>query len=151
AGLSALAGILLALQARARTGRGQRVDASIFDAVFAMGTLQYLSFWNDPGARVARGEADTGGGMARYYVYPTADAKYFSVGCVEPHFWANLCRALDREAYIADHANPDHERQRAIIEDLSAVFRTRSRDDWWAYLRDKNVCVAPVKTLAEAS
>ena len=37
-----------------------------------------------------------------------------------------------------------------MVAELQKVFLTRTRDEWWDYLKDKNTCVGPVYYLDEA-
>ena len=40
------------------------------------------------------------GGAPYYNVYECKDGKWLSIGCIEPWFWSELCKALDCEDYI---------------------------------------------------
>ena len=148
AGLHGAIGVLLAIQARERTGQGQIVDISYIDTVISL--LSYdASFYFTSGRVPKRGETHTTGAVAWGNVYLCKDGEYFSLGCAEPHLWANLCRALGREDLVPLH-NPEtpEERQR-VISELSAIFLTRTRNEWADYLRDKEACTGPVLNIDE--
>jgi crotonobetainyl-CoA:carnitine CoA-transferase CaiB-like acyl-CoA transferase len=140
--------VLLALQARERTGRGQFVDISYIDTVISLLAFD-ASFYFTSGRVPKRGESHTTGGSAWGNVYKCKDGEYFTLGCAEPHLWANLCRALGREDLVPLH-NPDtpEERQR-VIQELSAIFLTRTKKEWADYLLDKEACTGPVNNLNE--
>jgi alpha-methylacyl-CoA racemase len=87
------------------------------------------------------------GRYACYEVYPTRDGKWLAVGAIEPAFWANLCRALGLERWIAHQQ--DDAVQDAIRADLRAAFLTRDRDAWVAELSPNDTCVAPVQSIDE--
>ena len=87
------------------------------------------------------------GRYACYDVYPTRDGKWLSVGAIEPHFYANLCKALGCEQWVSRQTDDDV--QDRIRADFAAAFRTRDRDDWVAELASANTCVAPVHGVAE--
>ena len=148
AGLHGAIGILLALQARERTGRGQMVDISYIDTVISLLSYEASAYFLT-GIVPKRGEAPGTGAVPCFNVYKCKDGEYFTLGCAEPHLWANLCRALGREELIPfQYPETSEERQRVIAE-LSAIFLTGTRDEWTEYLRDKEACTAPVYYLNE--
>ncbi|MFC2059047.1 CoA transferase [Chloroflexota bacterium] len=81
-------------------------------------------------------------------IYTAGDGKHFSVGCVEPWLWANLCRLVGREDFIPEHLAPA-EKQREMYYALSEVFATKDRDEWVKLLDEADVCVSQVCTLEE--
>jgi crotonobetainyl-CoA:carnitine CoA-transferase CaiB-like acyl-CoA transferase len=148
AGLHSVIGILLALAARERTGRGQLVDISYLDTVISLLAAESSSYFLT-GKVPRRGESARTGGSPWANVYRCRDGEYVTVGCAEPHFWANLCRALDREDLVA-RQHPPPEQLDEVLAALGAAFATRTRDQWIDHLRDKNVCVGPVNGIDEA-
>lgn len=143
----AVIGILTALMARERTGLGQFVDVSMTDGVVYW--LSVHAGWSfATGRSPRRGETVLLGRYPCYAIYQTADGGYLTVGCLEERFWANLCRALGREEYIGEQWS--EERREAIFEDLGSMFRTRPRQEWMAFFRDKDVCVGPSYLIEEA-
>jgi len=144
-------GIMLALFARERSGRGQHVDVSYLDTSVALlaATPNMRFFWSD-GWAPKRGEGFLGGSYPYYAVYETKDGKLLTIGCTEPWLWANFCRAIDRPDFVkyarqADQlvraANVDELRCRDEIE---AIIRTRTRDEWYDFLAKADVCVGKV-------
>ena len=89
------------------------------------------------------------GSMAWSNAYRCADGEYIIVACGEPQFWKNLCRALGREDLLHYMGAPEEEQEQGISE-MAKVFITRTRDEWWEFLKDKDTCVAPVNTIKEA-
>jgi crotonobetainyl-CoA:carnitine CoA-transferase CaiB-like acyl-CoA transferase len=156
AAMHAVVGILLALYARERTGRGQLVDVSYLDTTIALTTAvptvaQFLS----KGIPPARGKGLFSGRYAFYAVYETKDDKYISIGCVEPWLWHNFCDAIGRPDLKAlalkpgdasSYAGEEHQRAR---EELAALFRTRTRDEWFQILSQADVCVGSVYDVPE--
>jgi crotonobetainyl-CoA:carnitine CoA-transferase CaiB-like acyl-CoA transferase len=145
--MQAVMGILLALLARERTGRGQFVDVSMMDGVAAMLPVE-ISRFQEKGVPPERGAGLLTGEFACYNVYRTADGHFLAVGALEPRFWANLCRVLGREDWIQDQYAPPP-RQDELRRGLCALFATRNLTGWWAFLRDVECCVTPVRTLPE--
>jgi crotonobetainyl-CoA:carnitine CoA-transferase CaiB-like acyl-CoA transferase len=143
----AAVGILGALLARGRTGEGQFVDISMTDGVVAWLSLHAGRYFTD-GVTPRRGEMALAGASPCYQVYECADGRFLTVGCIESHFWKNLCVALGVEEYV-DHQWSE-ERREEIFARLRAVFLTRPRDDWFAALRGHDICVGPSSTFDEA-
>lgn len=140
-------GILLALQARERTGRGQFVDVSMTHGVRSLLPIPQ-SIYDGSGHLPQRGNELLTGRYACYGVYPAAEG-YVAVGALEPKFWATLCAALGHPEWIRDQF-AGGERQREIKAGLSAVLLTKTAEEWFALLRDQDCCVTPVRDLAAA-
>jgi len=145
--LWAAIGILLALQARERTGVGQYLDLSITDGVTALLGLP-LAIMQATGQPPRRGADHLTGGIARYQVYETADGRYFSLGALEPKFWQRFCDAVDRPDLL-DTILADAPGQQETIAELRRLFRTRTRDEWTALLGTADACCEPVLSLNE--
>jgi crotonobetainyl-CoA:carnitine CoA-transferase CaiB-like acyl-CoA transferase len=146
--LQGVVGILAALMSRQRDGRGQFIDVSLLDGVSAFGALEMSRCM--AGHHVPkRGLTEGGGGYACFNVYPTADGRYLSLGCLEPHFWENFCRAVDRELLIGEQWAAPH-RQDEMIAEVGSILMTRTLDEWLRIFDPEKICVAPVNTFEEA-
>jgi alpha-methylacyl-CoA racemase len=145
-GLHAAAAILAALVARDRSDGGAYLDVAVADGVAWMQSLsidEYLATGELPGP----GHNILTGRYACYGIYGTRDGRWLAVGAIEPHFWANLCRALGLERWI-EHQTDDAV-QPAIRADLGAAFARRDRDEWVADLADADTCVSAVNDIPE--
>lgn len=143
-GMTAVIGILVALTARDRSGKGQYVDVSMTDAIVGLMMPVLLPCLlgetvSEQGETIATGEQQ----RPWYNVYKTKDGKYISVGSVEPWFYANLCQLLGREDFI-EHQFAEGEKRDEILQYFKKVFLTKTRDEWLRILRQKDTCVAPV-------
>ena len=144
-------GIMMALFARERTGRGQLVDVSYLDTSVALlaATPNMRFFWSD-GMAPKRGEGFLGGSYPYYAVYETRDKKLLTIGCTEPWLWANFCKAIDRPDFVQFARQPDqyvraaNEKEVRCREAIEAIMRTRTRDEWYDYLTKADVCVGKV-------
>ena len=148
-GMLAVAGILTAIIARERTGRGQFIDAAMTEGVMTLAAAAF-SETLATGRPILRGEHRLTGGAPQYQVYACKDGGYIAVGANEPWFFDNLCRALGGEEFVGESAATG-ERRQAIFAFFHDAFAQRTRDEWWERLKDSDVCVAPVYTLAEAA
>ena len=133
--------ILAALVARVRTGRGQRVDTSLFEA--ALGWLPVLlASYVELGRSPRPGEPPLGGGLPQYDVYATRDGRHVALGALEPTFFAAF---LSRAGASELQALPFVERQ----EGLRRLIASRTQADWVDLMADVDTCFAPVNTLDE--
>ena len=144
--MSAVIGILLALEARRRTGCGQMVDVSMHQGSLWMMAIPFLL--QASGRATARGDAFITGRYACYHLYEAADGRWLAVGALEQKFWVNLCRELGCEEFIADQFTEGPRRQE-IIEGVAAIFRTRPAAEWFERLEGCDACVTPVRSVAE--
>jgi len=145
-GLHAVIAILGALVQRSTTGQGSYLDVSAAEGVLSLMSLsidQYLATGEVAGPR----QVLLTGRYACYELYPTRDGRWLSVGAIEPHFFANLCRALGLERYAAHQM--DDSRQDEIRAAFRDAFLERDRDDWVSRLAAADTCVAPVYTIPE--
>ncbi|MFC1919200.1 CaiB/BaiF CoA transferase family protein [Chloroflexota bacterium] len=146
--LHAAIGMLIALIAREKTGRGQLVDISYMDGVMSVMMCEatsYLSTGNVP----KRGETMTTGGTLWAQVYECRDGEYFTIACAEKHLWDNFCHAIGRENLRHKHEATGEEKDR-IVAELAQIFATKTRHEWFEFFRDKNVCTGPVNYVDEA-
>ena len=149
AALHGLVGILMALQARERTGRGQHIDISYLDTVVSLLSLEAPHYFRS-GRVPRRGETVLTGSVPWVKVYKCADNEYITIACLEPHFWVNLCRLLGRQDLIAYQRSAHSQEE---LDDVSAqlaeIFLKRSRDEWTAFFSGKDVCFGPVNDFDE--
>ena len=153
AAMHGVVGILLALYARHRTGRGQHVDVAYLDATLSLlAATPLLANAFADSILPQRGHGPYTGLYAFYTTYETQDGRHLSVGCSEPWLWDNLCTALGRPDLACYYRRIEHltraptPEEASVRDQLQAIFLQRTRADWLAYLADKNVCIGPVNT-----
>jgi alpha-methylacyl-CoA racemase len=145
-GMHAVMAVLAALVARQSTGEGSHLDVAVADGVVALMSLyvdEYLATGTVPGP----GHNILTGRYACYDLYPCADDRWVAVGAIEPHFYANLCRALGCEQWLAHQL--DDAVQDQIRADFTTAFSARSRDEWVDLLGPADTCVSAVATVPE--
>jgi crotonobetainyl-CoA:carnitine CoA-transferase CaiB-like acyl-CoA transferase len=145
--MQTVTGILLALVERHRTGKGRHVDVSMYAGVTSLLTVP-LAMFSENGEEPARGSLRLNGYYACYNVYECSDGRWISVGALEPKFWAELCRRLDREDLIARQYEDPQDSLKAAV---AAIFRKRAAFDWFRDLRDSDSCVTPVLKISEVA
>ena len=142
----AIMGILLALEVRHRTGRGQQIDVSMFAGATTLMAIPQ-SVFEATGQSPRRGTELLNGGFACYQVYPAAEGTHVAVGALEPRFWQNLCHELNCEDLIPQQFAQD---QAPVIAALSAKFATAAAEQWFERLGAKDCCLTPVRNLRDA-
>lgn len=153
-GMSAAVGILAAIVAREKTGRGQHVDISLTDTTISLLTQILLDPYFMTGLAPARGEHVLSGAHPCYSIYRTKDGSYISLGCLEPWLWENLCREIGREDFIPYNMTrtpptEEDEKWQEIRDFLTRLFATRTRDEWFEQMKDKNIPIGKVLSLKE--
>lgn len=136
----AVAGILAALHRRAATGEGGVVDVSMTDGVLGMLALPLGQAWAR-GAPLRRGEELLSGAAACYRTYRTRDGRFVALGALEPKFFARFCAAVGRPE-LAERQLEDG--GRSPVQELVALFASRTREEWARLGREQDLCLTPV-------
>jgi crotonobetainyl-CoA:carnitine CoA-transferase CaiB-like acyl-CoA transferase len=151
AGLLAAQGIVLALFARERTGRGQQVDISMLDGVISL--LSYhASIYLTTGAE-SRRVGNRHATIAPYDTFPTADGELFLAVGNDDQF-QRFCKAAELQKLLEDErfsTNPRRVTNEASLKEIiEPVMRKRKRDEWIAALADAGVPCGAVRSVPEA-
>ena len=154
-GMHAAVGILSALIARGKTGEGQYIDLSLMDSVISLLTDTTVNYFQH-GVELKQGQLALGGSYPYYNVYKTKDGKFITIGCLEPGLWENLCREIGKEEFIPFHFEHEHtfhppegKKWEEISSYLKQLFLTRTRDEWFNILSQKDIPVGKVYSLDE--
>ena len=146
-GLMLAYGMVCALLEATRSGKGQVVDAAMIDGAATLMTSVYaanqVGFWSDE-----RGTNILDSGAHFYEVYETADGKYVTIASVEPQFYAALLDKLGPRVTGLEN-QWDMANWAQLKEQLTAVFKRRTRDEWDAFFADADICYAPVLSMEE--
>ncbi|MBM4761835.1 CaiB/BaiF CoA-transferase family protein [Bacillus sp. B15-48] len=147
--LMAVVGILMALQARNQTGKGQFVDISMLDG--AVSWLQttlpnYLVDQNLPN----RGELPLSGEKACYEVYETLDQRFLAVGALEMKFWVEFCKAIEREDLIEFLDSPPY-KQTELKSEIAQIIKKKTLAEWNEVFSHYDACVSPVLNFEEVT
>jgi crotonobetainyl-CoA:carnitine CoA-transferase CaiB-like acyl-CoA transferase len=133
AGLFATIGVMGALEARHRTGRGQHVDTSLLEGQLAM--LSYhLTFVQATGTVPGPQGSGSSFGVP-YQAFPTQD-DWLVIAVFNDTMWVDLCHAIDRSDWVDDPrvANRDE-----VIGMLTEVLVTEPADHWAPLLHAKGI------------
>ena len=140
--------ILAALLARERTGRGQYVDVSMFDVMLSMLPIPAAHHFAGNTIPVG-GKYVLSGAYPFYNVFETSDGKFMTLGALEPKFWANFCRKVEREDLVSRQFD-SAERRSNLFEEVRAIFKSRPQSEWVESMRDADCCCEPVLSMSEA-
>jgi crotonobetainyl-CoA:carnitine CoA-transferase CaiB-like acyl-CoA transferase len=156
ASLHGALGIVLALYARERTGRGQHVDVSYLDtSISLLAATPNMRFFFSDGLIPRRGTGFLSGTYPYYAIYETKDDKLLTIGCTEPWLWENFCKAIGRPEFTKYARRPDqyvrgaNAEEDAARREVEAVIKTRTRDEWYELLVKADVCVGKVYDVEE--
>jgi len=145
-GMNGAIGILLALFAREKTGRGQYIDISMTDGM--VGFLPAVMFFHQlTGREPKRADTILSHRYACYNTYETADGRYLSIGAVENRFWKQLCQTLGVPEYAALQYDDQHRRE--IMDFMRSTFKKKTLAEWESELGDLDICWGRVQSLAE--
>ncbi|MBI3246552.1 MAG: CoA transferase [Deltaproteobacteria bacterium] len=156
ASMHGVTGIMFALFARERTGKGQMVDVSYLDTTISLlaATPNVRDYFADA-VMPGRGNGVFGGGHAYYGFYGTKDGKMITIGCTEPWLFENLCDALNRPDLKdcamkeGDFSGPANARHAQARQELQKIFLTKTRQEWFDILTKADVCVGQVYDVPE--
>ena len=143
-GLNAVVGILLALLARGKSGRGQYIDISMTDGAVSLLSLQ-LHFQQVDGRSPCRGDSRFSHRYACYNTYETRDGRYIAIGAVENRFWRKLCDHFGVPEYAALQYDGGYRKE--ILAFMRSAIRKKTLAQWEGELADIDACWAPVKSL----
>jgi crotonobetainyl-CoA:carnitine CoA-transferase CaiB-like acyl-CoA transferase len=145
-GMNAAIGILLALFAREKTGRGQYIDISMTDGMVGFLPVA-LYFQQLTGKDPRRADMMLSHRYACYNTYETADGRFLSIGAVENRFWKILCDHLGVPEMAA--LQYDDSRRKEILEYMRTTFKKKTLDEWTDELADLEICWGRVQTFSE--
>ncbi len=145
-GMNAAIGILMALIAREKTGKGQYIDISMTDGMVGMLPVA-LFFKQLTGQDLQRGNAMLSHRYACYNTYETKDGGYISIGAVEYRFWKTLCEHLQAPDYAP--LQYDENRRDEILSFVKSAFKEKTMARWEKELDCLEICWGKVQTLSE--
>lgn len=140
--------VLAALYHREKTGKGQRIDASLLNSIIAFHTQEitaYLYKGENP-ERSATGIPNPWLG-APYGLYPTKDS-YIAIGMNSVRRLAAIIGVdgYDQEAF---DSNNIIESRDAIYTDFAATFRTKTTAEWLGILLPHDIWCSQVNSFKE--
>jgi crotonobetainyl-CoA:carnitine CoA-transferase CaiB-like acyl-CoA transferase len=151
AGLAAGLGLMAALYAAEKTGKGRDVEVSLIDTAFSM--LSYLAIWNlNRGYEPVRQPGSAHQSLVPVQTFRTRDS-YLVIFCAKESFWQELCTILQLENLATDERfstfSQRLKNRKVLVSTLQKTFLTKTTEEWLKLFRGKVPC-APVNDLSRA-
>jgi len=149
-GMFSALGVLGALVARAQTGKGQQIDATMAGSVLAFliaPATETLAHGQPPGPYTRPRHSQT-------YAFSSSDGLPFAIHLSSPQkFWEGLCKAAGHPELIEDPRFNTRPNRRKNYDELSKtfgeIFREKPRAYWMDQLEANDVPHTPVYNLQE--
>jgi alpha-methylacyl-CoA racemase len=147
-GLMLAFGIVAALLAVQRSGRGQVVDAGMVEGAAVLAAM-FSGMLHEGSWTETRGDNALDSGAPWYDTYETSDGRHVAIGAIEAKFYAAL---LERLGLAAERLPAQHDRAGwpELRRRFAAAFRSKTRDEWCRVFEGSDACFAPVLTFSEA-
>ena len=140
-----VSGVLAALFARSRDGRGRQLSTSLLHGLMPYDMAQSLLLQVHPDA--ARPDPATLMPTLNYHPVQCADGKWLQLGNLLPHLFESFLRCIGLEDCL--RLLPDHLEE--VRDRILATMQTRSRDEWMAlFVEDGGIAAHPYLSAAEA-
>ncbi len=141
-------GIMLALFERERTGKGQHVEVSQLSGQLMLQALALNGYLMNDEMPLPRPRATNYNPL--FNIYRCKDERWIALGGIQPdRYWPALCEVLGIEE-LRDDPRFNEVRARGqhageLIPIMDRAFATKTRDEWIALLREKDVLCGPVQ------
>ncbi len=150
-GLFASYGIMAALHARVRTGKGQLVETSLLQATMGFMNEPYMTYFGSgkPPEATDRPRA------SKVWAFICSDGLPIAIHLSSPaKFWRNFVTAVGKPELLDDprfRTGRDQQKNWHVVQEiLNPVFRARTRTEWFDILVAADVPAAPIYRLDEA-
>jgi CoA:oxalate CoA-transferase len=152
-GMFGALGLLAALAERYRTGKGRRVDISMFDAQISLLGDEITNYF-------ASGQPTPphGAGHPNFFPYQsfaTADEPIVIAAVGVEKYWVAFCDAIGRDDLAKDprfSSNAARVEHRQILEpEVAAALKNKTRTAWLEIFERADVPAAPIQSVAEAA
>ena len=148
AGMFGAIGVMMALETRHRTGRGQRVDTSLLEGHMAM-LAQFFTRYFSSGE--VPGPSGSGALTSPTYRAYQASDQWIVISAFNQRMWKGLCTALDKLEWLDDprFINPQmrSDNRALMIKLIGAIIITQPLAYWEKRLIENEVPCSPVNTI----
>jgi crotonobetainyl-CoA:carnitine CoA-transferase CaiB-like acyl-CoA transferase len=149
-GIMGAHGVVLALLARARTRRGQKVEVAMLDVMASLLTYQAGIYFGTKQRPTRRGNQHPS--IVPYEVFKARDA-YLTIGAANDSLWERCCAALGRPELAKDPRFDTAARRVAnrgtLVPLLNDILGTRPASEWLRLLEEAGVPAGRIKTVEE--
>jgi len=149
ASMMSLSAILMAIYRREKTGLGDFIDMSMYDAALSWTPNVLGPVFAGNRAPVAK-DMRSFGGSAMYNIYETEDARFLILGGSEVKFADNVLKALGRPDLAPYARQPPGPGQAPLRDFFRATFKAAPLAHWQAVLQDVDCCWSWSRSLKDA-
>ena len=150
AGLYAANGIQAALLAREKTGRGQRVETSLFEAALGLSVWEATEYWATGDAPRPLGSAHRL--SAPYQAFRASDG-FLTIAALTTSHWERLCNVIDRAELPMDARFATNGDRMANLDELVAeierALASHTVAEWVDRLLAEGVPCGPILNYAQ--
>lgn len=146
--LHAVIGILTAVIERQHSGKGQFIDISMTDCAVALNNMAAAAVL--AGGEKQYAEQGPLNGATFYDYYQTSDARYLSIGSLEPQFMMGLAQVLELPVLLQLGTSFDLEDRQVVKAAIQEKIKLKTLAEWQHIFAPLDVCVEPVLYLDEA-
>lgn len=148
AGMFGAIGVMMALETRHRTGRGQRVDTSLLEGHMAM-LAQFFTRYFASGE--VPGPSGSGALTSPTYRAYQASDQWIVISAFNQRMWKGLCAALEKPEWLSDPRFIDPQMRSLnrplMIELIGAEIIRQPLEYWEKRLKENEVPCSPVNTI----
>lgn len=155
--------ILSALEYRRKNKKGLFIDSAMTPATLVL-LMMVMGKYLVTGEEMHQKEDRMTGKYPNYALYETKDKKAMAVAAIEPKFWKNFCKLIQKEAYaswapLTDEpgfptpslANVSNEELKKMREAIQAVFKAKTQKEWVEIFKNEpDACCTPVYGFKDA-
>lgn len=149
-GTHAIIGILAALMERQQTGKGGKVEVSLFETALALQRYNLQSFWQLGVQPPKCGSSHES--LCPYQAFEAADGPIM-IGVANDNLWRKFCAIAGLQDIVDDpdfRTNPDRVAHRAeTIGRVQNAIATKPVAFWYEKLSEVGVPCSPINTLAQ--
>ena len=149
-GITASQAILAALLVRQKTGTGQHVHVSMYEAIASLLTFNASMYWatgNSP-----RRQGNRHPTIAPYETFNASDG-WINLGIANDTHWQAFCAAVDRPDLASDERfslAQNRVRNREVLTPIvTDIIKTRTRDDWLTMLQRLGIPCGAIRSVGE--
>ncbi|MGH7194428.1 MAG: CaiB/BaiF CoA transferase family protein, partial [Candidatus Saccharimonadales bacterium] len=147
AGCYATVGVLAALEARHRTGRGQMVDTSLLEAAISFGLYEAAHVFATGERPLRLGQAHRGN--SPYQVFKTMDG-WITIGGAQQNFWTRLCNILGVDHLVKDPRFSTNalrvQNNKVLVVMLQKPLETQPSAHWLQVFEEAGIPSGPILT-----
>lgn len=152
-GIYATLGILAALLAREKTGRGQFLDMALLDSQLTWLANVGSGYLN--AGELPRRLGNAHANIVPYQLFRGSDGRHFVVGVGTEALWMRFCRLLRAEETLGADPRFASNRRRIehrdeLIPRLQELFSARPAQEWLNRLTEAGIPAGPIQSVSEA-